>query len=128
MTDWRTSGVSSSTKRSRTARDSAVGGGTFIEMRMERMDPGLSCLCGSLRERRMVRDTGIEPVTPSVSGRCSTAELTAHFEVLSPEEWREARGHPASCKEFFGKKKGGEPEAPRLSKSSDKIGRIITCA
>jgi len=28
----------------------------------------------------MVRDTGIEPVTPSVSGRCSTAELTAHVD------------------------------------------------
>ena len=26
---------------------------------------------------RMVRDTGFEPVTPSVSGRCSTTELTA---------------------------------------------------
>ena len=26
----------------------------------------------------MVRDTGFEPVTPSVSGRCSTTELTAH--------------------------------------------------
>ena len=25
----------------------------------------------------MVRDTGFEPVTPSVSGRCSTTELTA---------------------------------------------------
>ena len=24
-----------------------------------------------------VRDTGIEPVTPSVSGKCSTAELIA---------------------------------------------------
>jgi len=28
----------------------------------------------------MVRDTGFEPVTPSVSGRCSTAELTARSE------------------------------------------------
>ena len=28
----------------------------------------------------MVRDTGFEPVTPSVSGRCSTTELTAHSE------------------------------------------------
>ena len=27
----------------------------------------------------MVRDTGFEPVTPSVSGRCSTTELTARF-------------------------------------------------
>ena len=27
--------------------------------------------------REMVRDTGFEPVTPSVSGRCSTTELTA---------------------------------------------------
>ena len=26
----------------------------------------------------MVRDTGIEPVTPTVSRWCSTAELTAH--------------------------------------------------
>lgn len=29
----------------------------------------------------MVRDTGFEPVTPSVSGRCSTTELTAHSEA-----------------------------------------------
>ncbi len=27
----------------------------------------------------MVRDTGFEPVTPSVSGRCSTTELTALY-------------------------------------------------
>ena len=26
----------------------------------------------------MVRDTGFEPVTPSVSRKCSTTELTAH--------------------------------------------------
>jgi hypothetical protein len=30
----------------------------------------------------MVRDTGFEPVTPSVSGRCSTTELTARSEAL----------------------------------------------
>src|SRR5690606_24436836 len=29
----------------------------------------------------MVRDTGVAPVTPSVSGRCSTTELTALEEV-----------------------------------------------
>jgi hypothetical protein len=27
---------------------------------------------------KMVGGTGIEPVTPSVSGKCSTAELTTH--------------------------------------------------
>src|SRR5688572_16884859 len=32
---------------------------------------------------RMVRDTGFEPVTPSVSGRCSTAELTAQMDRKS---------------------------------------------
>ena len=30
----------------------------------------------------MVRDTGFEPVTPSVSGRCSTTELTAQVDGL----------------------------------------------
>ena len=34
----------------------------------------------------MVRDTGFEPVTPSVSGRCSTTELTALG--LSPHRLR----------------------------------------
>ena len=29
----------------------------------------------------MVGGTGIEPVTPCVSSKCSTAELTAHFAV-----------------------------------------------
>ncbi len=46
----------------------------------------------------MVRDTGLEPVTPSVSGRCSTTELTAresgeaqetdHPPGVKPETWR----------------------------------------
>ena len=31
----------------------------------------------ALEDFCMVRDTGFEPVTPSVSGRCSTTELTA---------------------------------------------------
>ena len=31
-----------------------------------------------LRRLEMVRDTGFEPVTPTVSRWCSTAELTAH--------------------------------------------------
>ena len=31
----------------------------------------------ALGDFSMVRDTGFEPVTPSVSGRCSTTELTA---------------------------------------------------
>ncbi len=30
----------------------------------------------------MVGGTGIEPVTPCVSSKCSTAELTAHVAVL----------------------------------------------
>ena len=34
-------------------------------------------ILGSLRERRMVGATGIEPVTPSMSTRCSPAELRA---------------------------------------------------
>gem|GEM_PF-4227420 len=37
----------------------------------------------------MVRDTGFEPVTPSVSGRCSTTELTAQCRF--PFGVREAR-------------------------------------
>ena len=31
----------------------------------------------------MVRDTGFEPVTPSVSGRCSTTELTALYRLFT---------------------------------------------
>lgn len=38
-----------------------------------------------LHEEKVVRDTGFEPVTPSVSGRCSTAELTARV-LLSDRE------------------------------------------
>jgi hypothetical protein len=37
---------------------------------------------------KMVRDTGFEPVTPTVSMWCSTTELTAHgsflFSIFSP--------------------------------------------
>ena len=32
----------------------------------------------------MVGGTGIEPVTPSVSGKCSTAELTTHIFTMNP--------------------------------------------
>ena len=32
----------------------------------------------------MVGGTGIEPVTPSVSGKCSTAELTTRFPAIFP--------------------------------------------
>ena len=32
-----------------------------------------------------VRDTGIEPVTPSVSGKCSTAELIARSSKIRVE-------------------------------------------
>ena len=31
----------------------------------------------------MVRDTGFEPVTPSVSRKCSTTELTAHDDTCA---------------------------------------------
>jgi hypothetical protein len=30
----------------------------------------------------MVGDTGIEPVTPSMSTKCSTAELITHITIL----------------------------------------------
>jgi hypothetical protein len=36
----------------------------------------------------MVRDTGFEPVTPSVSGKCSTTELTAHSSLKDREKPR----------------------------------------
>src|SRR5580704_17759028 len=37
-----------------------------------------------IRRRKMVGATGIEPVTPSVSGRCSPAELHAHATAAAP--------------------------------------------
>ena len=46
-------------------------------------------------DQKMVRDTGFEPVTPSVSGRCSTTELTAQFRGFPPGG--EARGKPTHC-------------------------------
>ena len=68
----------------------------------------------------MVRDTGFEPVTPSVSGRCSTTELTAR--VYPPKGSWIMRLGPGTCKAFFegagyffeGRKKGGEPELPAV--------------
>ena len=39
----------------------------------------------------MVRDTGFEPVTPSVSGRCSTTELTAQSEADYATQGRPAQ-------------------------------------
>lgn len=36
---------------------------------------------------KMVRDSGFEPLTPSVSGKCSTTELTAQ----APKEGRYSR-------------------------------------
>lgn len=53
----------------------------------------------------MVRDTGFEPVTPTVSRWCSTTELTAHglvgFEGQPPRRGRRLGGVPAGCKCFF---------------------------
>ena len=39
----------------------------------------------SLRERRLVGGTGIEPVTPSMSRKCSSAELTARSSAKGPD-------------------------------------------
>src|SRR5207237_731678 len=39
------------------------------------------------RERKMVRDRGFEPLTPSVSRKCSTTELTAHHESYNFATW-----------------------------------------
>ena len=39
---------------------------------------------GSQEEEKVVRGRGFEPLTPSVSGRCSTTELTARSPRLSP--------------------------------------------
>ncbi len=63
-----TSGVSSSRSRRRASSSAGVGGAAdSTGLKMDRA----TC-------EEMVRDTGFEPVTPSVSGRCSTTELTAH--------------------------------------------------
>jgi hypothetical protein len=41
-------------------------------------DIDLTTICGvTTCEREMVRDRGFEPLTPSVSRKCSTTELTA---------------------------------------------------
>lgn len=49
-----------------------------------------------------VRDTGFEPVTPSVSGRCSTTELTALSSTLLHQECVESRRLRFVDKNFSG--------------------------
>ena len=59
----------------------------------------------------MVRDTGFEPVTPSVSGRCSTTELTARCHHRPGREKlgrRDRRMQPL----FSAKKRGGRSADP----------------
>ncbi len=60
----------------------------------------------------MVRDTGFEPVTPSVSGRCSTTELTA-LEILSPVALRKC---PNGSEWFNRFKDEGEPDDVQAEK------------
>src|SRR5260221_599628 len=58
--------------------------------------PGSLCACYANRFLilpEMVRDRGFEPLTPSVSRKCSTTELTAHwygsfFQRLPAETFR----------------------------------------
>ncbi len=60
----------------------------------------------------MVRDTGFEPVTPSVSGRCSTTELTAHCQ--KPSGVREARmDRRRHATPFFNEKEAEDPQISR---------------
>ncbi len=55
----------------------------------------------------MVDDTGIEPVTPSMSTKCSTAELIIHFPTCLHLSYKEiGRGQTASG---VGSIKGVEP-------------------
>ncbi len=61
---------------------------------------------------KMVRDTGFEPVTPSVSGRCSTTELTA--QILFLASTREARLGVVVDAIPFLSKKARNPKIPRL--------------
>ncbi len=60
----------------------------------------------------MVGDTGIEPVTPSMSTKCSTAELITHFATPnlrpkqkwgagSPRRWGAIKGVEAGIKGFW---------------------------
>ena len=51
-----------------------------------------------------VRDTGIEPVTPSVSGKCSTAELIAlAFKFSHGGELRGGNGNRTRVHGFAGR-------------------------
>ncbi len=62
--------------------------------------------------QRIVRDTGFEPVTPSVSGRCSTTELTALFSTLSTRECVEGRRLGLLDKNFSARRGAGASAEP----------------
>ena len=56
---------------------------SFAEGTVRRIAGPTTGRCDSTSsERRVVRDTGFEPVTPTVSRWCSTTELNAHFGPL----------------------------------------------
>lgn len=61
----------------------------------------------------MVRDTGFEPVTPSVSGRCSTTELTAQTGHAHLGRAKLGRGQHEMQPLFLAKKEAEDPQISR---------------
>ena len=83
----------------------------------------------------MVRDTGIEPVTPTVSRWCSTAELTARVSRTGPGEWVAPWGDATHFSEKFGsfprgqktpvnKRAGSRSSPPFETVNSTRTGRF----
>ena len=80
--------------------------GSFLHVAARGLRLGLQCGPKWTGEF-MVDDTGIEPVTPSMSTKCSTAELIIHFPTCSRPSYNEiGRGQTASG---VGSIKGVEP-------------------
>ena len=93
-----------------TAHDAAIAvalleraeGVTYLHGRFLFLSRRADCALGYVTDARgakefMVDDTGIEPVTPSMSTKCSTAELIIHIRHVLPAPYNETgRGRTAS--------------------------------
>ena len=83
--------LNESSRRNEVANQSHPRAETSGSVGLRAIDPPVRTARNASVVLNMVRDTGFEPVTPSVSRRCSTTELTALISVLASNRRRAGR-------------------------------------